>query len=193
VPQDGTRPPVHSGCLAAGDGAAAICIPGTHQRQGAVSRPSFQSTTDRIWTEPPAAAHRPTERPVSGKEPRSGSKQRAHRDAHGGGYGSGRAMGHYLLYRHDVPHRFLCMLNHSSNELEQVEQIEHFGDPRTIQNLERLNQRLQNQQLSDGWDIPLFRNPARARPLQGRISGTARPPQRGRKTIWGRGARRPPC
>ncbi len=58
---------------------------------------------------------------------------------------SGRAMGHYLLYRHDVLHRFLCMLNHSSNELEQVEKIEHFLDPRTIQNLERLNQRLQNQ------------------------------------------------
>lgn len=50
----------------------------------------------------------------------------------------GRDVGNYLLYRHDVLHRFLCALNHSDNELEQVEKIEHFLDQTTVKNLERL-------------------------------------------------------
>lgn len=54
----------------------------------------------------------------------------------------GLETGHYLLHRHDVVHRFLCLLNHSDNELEQVEKIEHFLDKRTIENLERLNQNM---------------------------------------------------
>lgn len=56
---------------------------------------------------------------------------------------SGRNLGNYLLYRHDVLHQFLCLLNHSDNELEQVEKIEHFLNKRTIKNLELLNQQLQ--------------------------------------------------
>lgn len=54
----------------------------------------------------------------------------------------GREAGEYLLYRHDVLHRFLCLLNHSANELEQVEKIEHFLDQRTIANLEQLIEKL---------------------------------------------------
>lgn len=50
--------------------------------------------------------------------------------------------GEYLLYRHDVLHRFLCYLNHSGNELEQVEKIEHFLERRTIVNIEALMKRL---------------------------------------------------
>ena len=55
----------------------------------------------------------------------------------------GLAAGEYLLYRHDVLQKFLCAVNHTSSELEQVEKIEHFLDERTIHNLELLTQRLQ--------------------------------------------------
>lgn len=50
----------------------------------------------------------------------------------------GAALGDYLLYRHRVLHDFLCLLNGSENELEQVEKIEHFINDRTIKSLERL-------------------------------------------------------
>ncbi len=54
----------------------------------------------------------------------------------------GRETGTYLLYRHDVIHRFLCMLNNSDDELEQVEKIEHFLDQNTVKNLDLLIERL---------------------------------------------------
>lgn len=54
----------------------------------------------------------------------------------------GRDIGDYLLYRHEVIHRFLCMLNHSDNELEQAEKIEHFLNHTTVKNLELLTMRL---------------------------------------------------
>ncbi len=57
----------------------------------------------------------------------------------------GMKTGEYLLYRHDVVHRFLCALNNSDNELEQVEKIEHFLDEITVRNLDLLIQRLQQQ------------------------------------------------
>ena len=34
-------------------------------------------------------------------------------------------LGSYLLFRHDILHRFFCQINHSENELEQVEKVEH--------------------------------------------------------------------
>lgn len=49
---------------------------------------------------------------------------------------SGRAFGQYLLYRHDLLHQFLCFLNHSQNELEQVEKIEHFVDEKTVRSIQ---------------------------------------------------------
>lgn len=49
----------------------------------------------------------------------------------------GRRIGDYLLYRHNVLHRFFCLINHSDDELEQVEQVEHYLDERTIRNLEQ--------------------------------------------------------
>lgn len=55
----------------------------------------------------------------------------------------GASAGDYLLYRHDVLQKFLCAVNHTSSELEQVEKIEHFLDERTIKNLELLTQQLQ--------------------------------------------------
>lgn len=54
----------------------------------------------------------------------------------------GEGVGNYLLYRHKVLHRFLCVLNHSDNELEQVEKIEHFVNHETIKNLELLTTHL---------------------------------------------------
>lgn len=54
----------------------------------------------------------------------------------------GLEAGNYLLYRHDVLHEFLCTLNHTENELEQVEKIEHFIDRRTIHNLQILLEKL---------------------------------------------------
>ena len=49
---------------------------------------------------------------------------------------SGRTFGRYLLYRHDLLHRFLCFLNQSQNELEQVEKIEHFVDEKTVRSIQ---------------------------------------------------------
>ena len=47
------------------------------------------------------------------------------------------------MYRHEVLHRFLCLLNHTDNELEQVEKLEHFLEKRTVENLESLVRRLE--------------------------------------------------
>ncbi len=55
----------------------------------------------------------------------------------------GREAGAYLLYRHEVVHRFLCLLNDTENELEQVEKMEHFLTEQTVRNLERLVQILE--------------------------------------------------
>ena len=49
---------------------------------------------------------------------------------------SGRTFGRYLLYRHELLHQFLCFLNHSQNELEQVEKIEHFVDEKTVRSIQ---------------------------------------------------------
>ncbi|MDR2933102.1 MAG: metal-dependent transcriptional regulator [Oscillospiraceae bacterium] len=51
---------------------------------------------------------------------------------------AGEALGGYLLYRHDILHRFFMMLNRSEDELELVEKIEHYMDRRTIENMEKL-------------------------------------------------------
>ncbi|BBF43685.1 iron-dependent transcriptional repressor [Lachnospiraceae bacterium KM106-2] len=56
----------------------------------------------------------------------------------------GTSTGKYLLYRHNVLQNFLCTLNHSADELEQVEKIEHFFNKTTIQNIENLTSRLQD-------------------------------------------------
>lgn len=44
--------------------------------------------------------------------------------------------GEYLLLRHEILHQFLCLINHSTDELEQVEKIEHFMDQKTIINIQ---------------------------------------------------------
>lgn len=52
--------------------------------------------------------------------------------------------GHYLLHRHKVLHDFFCALNHTDNELEQVEKIEHFINRKTVKNLEKMLPALQH-------------------------------------------------
>lgn len=54
----------------------------------------------------------------------------------------GQETGRYLLHRHEVIHRFLCLVNHTTDELKQTEKIEHFLDFRTVRNLEALYERL---------------------------------------------------
>ena len=55
----------------------------------------------------------------------------------------GMAVGRYLLWRHDVLHRFFRLLNHSDCQLEQVEKVEHFMSRETRENLEKLTIRLE--------------------------------------------------
>ena len=57
----------------------------------------------------------------------------------------GLETGNYLLHRHRVLHDFLCLLNHTKDELEQVEKIEHFIKKITIDNLERLTEWMRSQ------------------------------------------------
>ncbi len=56
----------------------------------------------------------------------------------------GREEGCYLLDRHRIIHSFLCALNQTENELEQVEKIEHFLNRQTVENLRRLTERLRS-------------------------------------------------
>ena len=50
----------------------------------------------------------------------------------------GWEMGAYLLRRHELLQDFFCRINGTDDELKLVEQIEHFIDPRTVENIERL-------------------------------------------------------
>jgi len=49
----------------------------------------------------------------------------------------GEKLGRYLIFRHDVLHRFLCYINGTADELEQVEKIEHFINTETVWNIDR--------------------------------------------------------
>lgn len=50
----------------------------------------------------------------------------------------GLALGQYLLHRHQVIHRLFCLINHSEDELEQTEKVEHFISHETLDNIEKL-------------------------------------------------------
>ena len=50
---------------------------------------------------------------------------------------AGIELGKYLVFRHDTLHRFLCYINRSDDELEQVEKIEHFINAETVENINR--------------------------------------------------------
>jgi len=51
---------------------------------------------------------------------------------------AGIELGKYLVFRHETLHRFLCYINQSENELEQVEKIEHFINVETVMNIKKL-------------------------------------------------------
>lgn len=54
----------------------------------------------------------------------------------------GVSRGQYLLYRHGVINRLLCLINNSEDELEQAERIEHYIDERTVHNMDLLIKKL---------------------------------------------------
>lgn len=58
--------------------------------------------------------------------------------------GRGYDMGNYLLWRHEVLHRFFCLLNHADSQLELVEMVEHFMDRQTVERLDILTRHMQN-------------------------------------------------
>lgn len=57
----------------------------------------------------------------------------------------GYAVGRYLLWRHELLHRFFCLLNHTEDELQQVELVEHYMTRETMRNLEGLVERMSRQ------------------------------------------------
>ena len=59
----------------------------------------------------------------------------------------GWRLGGYLLHRHQVLADFFAILNRDSDQLEQVEQVEHFMERRTISNLELLNHFLKDNEI----------------------------------------------
>lgn len=52
---------------------------------------------------------------------------------------AGWQLGEYLLYRHEVLLRFFRLVDGGNDELEQVEQVEHFLREETVRNLERVS------------------------------------------------------
>lgn len=57
----------------------------------------------------------------------------------------GIMLANYLLFRHDVLVEFLCLINNSKDELEQVEKIEHYINEKTVYNLKKHIQVLKQQ------------------------------------------------
>ena len=51
---------------------------------------------------------------------------------------AGMELGEYLVLRHEIIHEFLCFINRSHDELEQVEKIEHFLNVDTVMNIKKL-------------------------------------------------------
>lgn len=49
----------------------------------------------------------------------------------------GRNMGAFLVRRHEIIHRFFCLLNGTGCELTQTEKVEHFIEPHTLASMER--------------------------------------------------------
>ncbi len=49
---------------------------------------------------------------------------------------TGRALGAYLIRRHNAVNSLLCRINGTESELEETEKIEHFLSPRTVLHIE---------------------------------------------------------
>lgn len=50
---------------------------------------------------------------------------------------TGLELGTYLIDRHRILSEFLCFINGTADETEQVEKIEHFFNRETVQNIEK--------------------------------------------------------
>ncbi len=61
--------------------------------------------------------------------------------------GQGLELGTYLIYRHRVLAEFLCFVNGTADETEQVEKIEHFFNRETVQNIEKWCKRCKKERL----------------------------------------------
>lgn len=55
---------------------------------------------------------------------------------------NGLAASKFLYQRHNILHNFFCTINHSEQELELVEKVEHFIDFNTLNNMEKLTEYL---------------------------------------------------
>ncbi len=49
----------------------------------------------------------------------------------------GRSVGAFLMHRHEIIHRFFCLLNGTQQELSQTEKVEHFIEGHTLAAMER--------------------------------------------------------
>lgn len=58
----------------------------------------------------------------------------------------GKRMGQYLMRRHELVNQLLCLINGTTDELEEVEKIEHFLSPRTVEGIERFLNRVETEQ-----------------------------------------------
>lgn len=56
----------------------------------------------------------------------------------------GKRMGSYLIWRHKTLENFLFLINGSDNETKEVEQIEHFINEQTAQNIEKVAEYLKS-------------------------------------------------
>ena len=64
----------------------------------------------------------------------------------------GKEMGEYLLHRHQVLTNFLSYVNQTDEELEEVEQIEHYLKKETVANIEKLLNKLEKLEQKPGID-----------------------------------------
>lgn len=55
---------------------------------------------------------------------------------------TGKRLGAYLVHRHELLSRLLAEINGGESDLAEVEKLEHFFSPRTVQNLEAFLARL---------------------------------------------------
>ena len=58
----------------------------------------------------------------------------------------GKNTGRYLIWRHQTLESFLCLLNGTSHETKQVEQIEHYINESTLKNIEKATRLLRRTQ-----------------------------------------------
>ena len=56
----------------------------------------------------------------------------------------GKSLGKYLLKRHNTLSSFFYIINNGTSNLEMIEQIEHFFDKKTVENIEKFLKEYKN-------------------------------------------------